>query len=500
MEKIAVLYLEGSDSKITVFEKDNDKLKLIKAESLSASPAFIEKQEQKTTLESFDQVEMVNYEGISEETAISSSFVQSLKKVLEGEDLKLIKFIPVLTEPGVYYQRLEDENDLSVLKASFNGREKDHPVETIEIADKLKLAVYPSGKSNYMQALNLLAKMNALKYIKIESVKSADISLSNYVAEKEDLKETELSLILYIGKEYAKLTFMKGRKILHIGSTVNAGKNTINSYYVIISKILLEMENASIHSLNKIIICGEDSSDDLLQELDHSFPESELSYLKIAEFSVPGSNLFNYVISAYSVNIAVAEEYLKEQTKQTKGINLLPAYIADEQKSFGWQSYIIFLLIFMVVFGFTGLIMDNNTQLRNMGSEITRLQKVQAENQEMSDRLQSKKTKIANYNNSQTILQSYSKETGSLSAALRKIAGYASENDIWFTGVDLDAKKNLKVSGYALYRSLLTRLSYSYSEALLSEIVYEPLRDYKSYKFNLSTKLENAGVQNETKK
>lgn len=496
MEKLALIFFEGNDSKITLFEKDNGKLKLVKAESVSASMAFAEKTAQTAITDNMGQVEMINYESINEEAAFNNSFVQSLHKILSSEDLKNIKFIPILSEPGIYFHKIEEEQDIVNLKATFSEEAKKQPVEIVKIANNSKLAVYASGKTNYLMALNVLAKMNSLKYLKISSVKCAEISLAGLVAQKENLKDNEVSLILYIGKEYSKLIFMKGKKILHIGSTVSAGKNTSNPYYIIMSKILLEMENAPIHTLDRVIICGEDSSEALFSSLEHSYPDAKVSKLEIANFNVPGSNHLKYSISAFSVNIAVAEEYIEEEKTGVKGLNLLPPFIIEEQKPFGWESYLLFFLIFAVVFGFTKLILENNSRLGRLDNEIARLRKVQAENQEMSDRLNSQKSKIENYTKSKTVLESYSKQRGTLSSAMKKISDYAdSKRTIWFTDLTLDKKGTLKFSGYALYRSLLTELSYSYKDALLSGIIYAPLRDYKSYKFSLSTNIDNSGAQ-----
>ncbi|MGE5679676.1 MAG: hypothetical protein ACM34K_02235 [Bacillota bacterium] len=496
MENIAIIYFEGNDSKVTVFEMDKDSLKLIKAESISSSQAFTEKPVQPGILVVNSQLEMVNYEAISDESAVNNSYVQSLSRCFEGIDMKTLKVIPVLTEPAVYFRHLQDEKDLSTLKVPGNGKVKAQPVGLVDMAGGSKLAVSASGKSNYLQALDQLAKINNMKFLKIISVKSAEVSLADFAAEKEKLQDNETSLVIYIGKEYSKPIFMKGRKILHIGSTVSAGKNSSNPYYVIISKILLEMENASIHMLNRIIICGEDSSDNLFSALEQAYPESKISQLKIPEYVIPGSNVFGYKTSAYSVNIAAAEEYVKELKKEKKGINLLPGYIIEEQRSLGWESYLFIFLIFAVVFGFTTLVLHNRSELAKMSTETAILEQVQQENQTVSDRITQQKEKISNYSKSKVILDTYSQNTGTLSAALRKISEYAQANEnIWFTKLTLDRSRALKLSGYALGRNVLTRLSYSYSDALLSGIIYEPLREYKAYKFDINTSLNNAGVK-----
>lgn len=496
MEKLAFIYLEGNDSKVTVFEKDKDTLKLIKAESLSAAPALAEKQELPNVMDSYEQAEMVSFEPLPGEGPSDNGLLQSLNKALKEFDLKTIKFVPILTEPDVHFKKLEDEKELNTLKASFSGKGKHETLEIVEIADNSKLAVYTSGKSLYLQMMNSLARMNSFRYLKIASVKCAEVSLSGYAAQKMNLEEgKEISLILYIGKEYSKLIFMKGRKIFFIGTTVTAGKNSANSYYVIMSKILLEMENAGVHELNRIIICGEDSSEELISELKGSYPESEITFLEITDFNIPESS---YSISSFSVNLAAAEEYLKEEEKKTRGINLLPGYIAEEQKSFGWESYVLFLAIFLAVFLFTFLIMNNNSQIMKLDKEIIKYQKFQIENQELIDKLEAKKTLLANFDKSKSVLESYSKNTDALSSALEKISDYVyAQDNIWFTFLKLDMDRSLKLSGYGLNRRLLTQFSYSCQDALLNDITYEPLRNTRAYKFNISTTAGNS-IKNST--
>ncbi len=493
MEKTAVIYFEGNDSKVTLFSKDKDKnLHLIKAESISASMAFSEKQQPATAyVDENSQIEMLNFETVSDSSAFNNSYIQSLNKFFDGEELKKIKFIPVLAEPAVHFQKVDDEKDLSNYNIGSNGKGKKDNFGIVDIVGKSKLLIYPSGKSNYLQALDSLAKLNQERFIKIDSVKNAEILLVNFVTKKEKLLANENSLILYIGKDYSKIIFLKGEKILHIGSTVNAGKNSSNPYYVIMSKILLEMENASIANINKVFIFGEDKSDALQSALKHSYPEAEIKNISFDNFKIPGKNPFNYDISAYSVNIAAIEEHYNQPKERS--INLLPKYIVEEQKPFGWESYVLLIILFASVFGMTYLILNRNANIKKMDSRINELLQVEAENKEISAQIQNYQNKINNFEQSSRIIQTYSQNTGMLSSALKKIAVYADQRrNIWFTGLTTDASLKLNLTGYAMGRDVLTKLSYSYNDALLSGIIFEPLRDYKAYKFNIVTTLNDS--------
>jgi hypothetical protein len=57
----------------------------------------------------------------------------------------------------------------------------------VQLHDNTKLAVYPSGKSIYLQVIDSLARMNNRRFFKIPAVKSAEISLANYIAAKKKI-------------------------------------------------------------------------------------------------------------------------------------------------------------------------------------------------------------------------------------------------------------------------------------------------------------------------
>jgi hypothetical protein len=243
MNRIACIYFEGNESKIALFDKEDNKLKLIKAESIDTSLAFADRQSTAAGKSNGSKSkETVTYEVINDEVAgFNRNYLQKLNEFFFGTDLTKCKFIPILTEPAIYFQKVSDEKDFAKLNINNNGR-IDTTIDYVTLNDNTKLAVYPSGQTNYLQAIDSLARMNNKRYLKIPAVKSAEISLASFITRKRTFNEGEVSLILYVGKEYSKLIFLKGNKLNHIGATLSVGKNSFNAHNVIVSKILLEME------------------------------------------------------------------------------------------------------------------------------------------------------------------------------------------------------------------------------------------------------------------
>src|SRR5690606_29890359 len=182
------------------------------------------------------------------------------------------------------------------------------------------------------------------------------------------------SLIVYIGKEYSKLIFLHGRKVKHIGSTLDIGTLNLHTYDVYFSKILLEMENGGISALDNIIVCGEDDSENLILSFYGTFPEANVSRLEFDDLDLSVlDDETRQKFSSYSVPLAVATEYFDEQTKETRGINILPKYIREEQKffQFSWHSFIVLPFLFIAAFLITLKALQNSKEIEALDQEIT---------------------------------------------------------------------------------------------------------------------------------
>ena len=188
-------------------------------------------------------------------------------------NLSKYSFIPALTEPTIYYHLYEGAKPQKPLKLkqqiideileTKNVSVDRDSIDYTELADKSLLSVFIVGEVACVNLINSLASQNNRRFYKIPTVKSSDISLAYYVAKKKKFFPDDHSLIVYIGKDYTKLIFLQGRKLKHIGTTLDIGTSNLHTYDVYFSKILLEMETGGIPSLDNIIVCGEDDSENL---------------------------------------------------------------------------------------------------------------------------------------------------------------------------------------------------------------------------------------------
>lgn len=502
MNKIACLYFEGNDSKVALFQEENKQLTLLKAESIDTSLAFSEQKAGVKSNGGGNAKDKYQYNFVLEESStFNRTFLQKLNNFFLGEDLTKCRFIPILTEPAIYFQKVNDEKDLASLNINSKGK-IETTIDFVQLYDNTKLAVYPSGQSSYLQAIDSLARMNNRKFFRIPTVKSAEISLASYVARKKKLDEKDTSLILYIGKEYSKLIFLKGDKLFHIGSTLSVGKNSFNAHNVIVSKILLEMEHAAVNTIENIIICGEDETEDLMLVISEAYPKSNVTFQEIESMEIQGVDSFS-TESSFIIPAAVAEEYFAELDKKLEGINLLPNYIKEEQKviQLGWKGYVMIGLIILSAAFFLNKTFSNIVSSGEKDAEINRLMLIQAQNKATVEKIKSYENKIQNVDQTKAVLNQLSGGTGILSVQMRKLSNFSNQKrNMWMNQLTIDQQKNVKLGGFTFSRIVVKDLSDSYSGAVLQNILYEPLRETRVFKFSIDAGNLMGGGQREEKK
>lgn len=505
MKPVIFTYCEGNDTKFAAIIKENEKLKIIKAAAFDVLQPSVNMEEgvSNLKLEGDDlNIEGLNEEINPEEQTFAGSSISVMGASLAGLNLKKSLFVPALTEPSLYYHVFEGSQKgksskvtqeiINDIQESKNVTIDKENLGYVELADKSLLSVFLGGEVPCINLINSLARYNGVRYYKIPSVKSAEISLAYYVAKKKKFFPDDYSLIVYIGKEYSKLIFLHGRKLTHIGTTLDIGKINLHTYDVYFSKILLEMENGGIASLDNIIVCGEDDSENLILSFYGTFPEANVSRLEFNEIDTSElKQETKDIISSFSVPIAVAVDYYDELAEEHVGINLLPKHVKEEQKffQFAWHGYLMLPLLFIATFFITQQILSNNKKIDSLNDEIAQQTILQRENQKILSQITDLKGKINNFDKTQKILDSASVGTGEWTKALDKISNfYSSKKDMWLT--KLSTQDNTVIlDGYALNRFVLTDFAYYLNSAEIKSMGYESLRDKNAYKYNITFNL-----------
>ena len=498
MEHIACLYFEGNDSKITLFGYNGGQLTLLRAESIDTSMVFAEQESAAVNKGgSGSAQEPFGLSFIADEaSALNKVLLPRLNQFFRGVDFAKCKFIPILTEPALYFHKISDKKDFALAHAKGNGKETT-VADFVSLDGGSTLAVYPSGKGGYLQLLDALAVINGRRVLRIPTIKSAEISLAAHICRKAKLDNDGISLILYVGKEYSKLIFLRGNALLHVGSTLSVGKNSFDSHGVLARKILLEMEQLSLVNINSIIICGEDNSDDLVSVISEAYPRSKvlLQHVEPADVKATVSNRDPFIVP-----VAVAREFVGEIERKVRGINLLPQYLKEEQKviQLGVAGYVMIGLIFLSTILFSMRISSHAGLIQLKEQEIARIKVILEQKNETLNKIKKYEARIFNVDQTKAVLTQLAVGTGMLSAQIKKVATFADRaGDLWINQIAMDQSKQFKVGGYTFSRGSVIELADSYDNSVLQHITFEPLRNSRTFKFSIEP---GGGANSEKKK
>jgi hypothetical protein len=496
LKPLVCIYCEGNDTKIAVVTKEKEKIKVLKTTSFDVVQPSLDIEDGLSSL-NIDgedlELDKINKSDSASAQASQSVILSSLK----GINLNNCLFLPALTEPAIYYHIYEGSKEgkgsklaqeiISDIQETKNVTISKENLGYIELSDNSILSVFLSGEVQCIKMINALARYNGKRFYKIPAVKSAEISLAYYIAKRKKFFPDDNSLIVYIGKEYSKLIFLHGRKLKHIGSTLDIGTVNLHTYDVYFSKILLEMENGGISSLDNIIVCGEDDSENLILSFYGTFPEANVSRLEFDDVDLSDlDEKSREIFSSYTVPIAIANDYFDGLENLHKGINLLPKYVKEDQKvlQFAWHGYAILPFIFIVALLITYWGLKNHKEINYLDTQISGKTLLQRQHQKVLSRIVEIQNKINGFDQTQAILDSASTGSGVWSVVMSKISGFISSNpNIWLTKLSKDDGDQVILEGYSLNKNVLTDFAYFLESAELKSVHYEAILEKNTYRF-----------------
>jgi Tfp pilus assembly protein PilN len=249
------------------------------------------------------------------------------------------------------------------------------------------------------------------------------------------------------------------------------------------------MENGGISSLDNIIACGEDDSENLILSFYGTFPEANVSRLEFDDVDLSDlDDKTKKTFSSYSVPLAVAIDYFDDLENLHKGINLLPKYVKEEQKffQFAWHGYAMLPFLFIIALLVTYWVLRNQKEISDLDKQIADKTILQQQHEEILSRISDFQNKINGFDQTQTILDSVSVGSGIWSVVMSKISGFISINpSIWLTKLTKDDGDQVFLEGYSLNKNVLTDFAYYLEKAQLKSVHYEAILEKNTYRFNI---------------
>ncbi len=263
-----------------------------------------------------------------------------------------------LTEPNVYYHVFDSDFGLSGKKLKERLIEELKNVRSTAPAPDA-LSYFPTAEKGILCVVREdgLALYHGLEQIvpylgkhlpRFPLIESADISLVNLARANYGFAPEEVSVIIYIGSDFTRLTFLKGSEFFHFAALISEGHDSGNIQNTVYARLLLEQDTIGIPRIDKILLAGECKAINFSEFLHEQLPEIDIQYLTTPHLDV--SELTPEVqelIPAYIVPIATAWKVLDDEHPAFYPVNLLPESIWLAQRSFriAWHGYLLIALL-----------------------------------------------------------------------------------------------------------------------------------------------------------
>jgi hypothetical protein len=327
---------------------------------------------------------------------------------------------------------------------------------------------------------------------KIAFVESSDIALINVIKNNYALGEDEISVVVYVGVEYTRLIFMRGRNLFNIAPIISEGADSYSVQNTIYSRILLGQDNLSLPRVDRVILCGECKNFDIKGFLSSLLVGAYVDYLQLprvntSQLPAGGEEL----VPQYAVPIASAIRAVAPKSKNFYVANLTPSTVLESQKIFklAWHGLVLATFVFASTFFFTYNYASNQSQLVKLRDDMNTKKIQAAEVDALRPQITDVQNQFSKYSAATTLLDSlmpnterWSTMVASLSKAVERVGG------MWLTDVHQLDTGTYSVEGYSLYRDRIPIFAMSYPGSILRKVTIADIRGKTVYNFQIDLK------------
>jgi hypothetical protein len=402
-----------------------------------------------------------------------------------------------IAEPSLYYHLLESDfglkgsklkdRILAELRAIRSFQPAADAVDSIHTDEGNLLCVVREDGLSLINSLEDIKGFIGGRLPRIPVIDSADISLMNMVRLNYDLQPNEVTVVVYVGFDFTRLIFMRGKQFYQFAPILGEGYDSANIANTVYSRLLLEQDNLGIPRISRIILAGESRRINLSDFLSQQLPDQDVDYLiapQLDASQLPSDQ--QEMISEYAVPLGVAWRTLAPEDPDIYSINLLPAAVQEGQRSLklAWHGYLLLALLFISTFFFsmsitqkTQEITEQEGVLRLKQTQIAEVEALQASIIELEQQLVKFQTSLALYDSIVPGSDRWHRTFTQLSHGVEDL------NSLWLADLGSDEKGVVTMSGYSIYRTRIPRLSTLFDSSILKEVTVQEIREVPLYKY-----------------
>jgi hypothetical protein len=508
MNKVAGVFLDGSELKVAILEKRKDR---IAVEDLLILRSLNEENADKTFTGTVkdtlidDAMELIidadDKETINEE-------YNPFKSLQEFKDLNSYHFIPCVSEPHVSYQIVNELNGApskeiqkELFKRWQNSPKSVHALENVNFIrykDNTILSIYSNEYFPVLVQLEKLTHAQNTKRLKIPCVKSADAAITSYILDNFEIQTDKVYLTVHLGHESTRMMFFKDEKFIHISEYLSFGSQTHDIAGVLASKIAYEMDNAQLYDIYQIFLCGEIAHHKIIEAIKNTLP---FANIKIVEFddlvTKDLSDEKKYAISAFAFPIATGLNYIKKSKRKSKKHDLSPKRIKDSQAVFqlGVLGYSILILLLLSMIFLAQNFYYNHKDIARSDKILMTKNKEAEELKFFEQRILDLQSKMDQKENLRVIVDTLKVGSGRWIDLLNRLDEYdLKKNNMWVTSILL-SDQGINLTGVSVGRKSIPNFSQYLFNSNIKNILNHKIRDKKINVFEIIADPEKFGYQ-----
>jgi hypothetical protein len=404
-----------------------------------------------------------------------------------------------LSEPSVYYHALEIPFGPKISQLKKRAiqelaaiRPTPPSLDTVDVIPSHEKGTLCVARENGLRLLDLLQEIRPFiggRFPRVSLIDSAEVSLMNLVRLNYQLKDREVTLIVYVGAEFCRIILMKGDIHMHFAPLLTEGVTFPDLASRLVSRILLEQDSRRVPEIRRIVVAGNAEKIHLKDVLHERFPFVEVEYLKLdALLRVHPQQQTVEACAEYAIPIAAAWRALDRKNRRFFSVNLLPAEFIEKQKFFKlrWHGYALIALIFFCTLFFTWQILESRFEIRMKKSIVTEKQQLIQENLKLRSGIEGLQAKITEKKGSVALYESLIPGCSEWTIALRDMADEIYElNSIWLTSITSTADGGTVIMGISMYRNRIPKFAAHYPGSTIKRMTEKRIQTKKVYEFEL---------------
>ncbi len=407
-----------------------------------------------------------------------------------------------LSEPAVTYQEFESDFGLK------GGKLKKRLIEelaatraTTPMLDAFDVIVGQNGgiltviREDGLNLYDLVTELRTFLGGRLPNLKvidSADVAMMNAVRTSYEVGEEEVTVVVYVGHDFSRIIFMRGKEYMHFAPIISEGHESPNIENTLYSRILLEQDNIALTRMDRILLAGEAHKINLLDALAPQFGSSQIEYLKIAGVEAGDVDPENFAasLSEYVIPLMTAWKALDTKHKSFYQTNIIPNAILEGQKVFklAWHGWLAALgIIGAIVYFYTGAL-EQNASIIRARDELASKQIRLADLEDFKTRSMNLQGDINRYINATTTYDSVAPGGDRWSRILHYLATSVEDlNSMWIYRIQPDntVRTHIVISGRSIYRTRIPRIASIFERATLREVRTRTVRDKIVYEFDI---------------